>query len=120
MPDNLEVVRKEGYLHITFSGAFSLAKTKHVVDAVLERCSEEGCSNVLFDCRPMTGEITILERFHVGEYLAMTMPDSLWIAMLGREDQMLPDKFFENVVRNRTLILGVFSFIDEAIEWLKQ
>jgi hypothetical protein len=109
-----------GYLHITFSGPFSLAAAKESVDAMVAACTREGYAKVLFDCRPMTGVLQVLDRFDVGEYGALTIPHSVQIAMLGREDQILPDKFFETVARNRGLMLALFSEIDEAIEWLKK
>lgn len=120
MADRLEIVNAEGYLHITFSGPFSLAAARRSVDAMVAACTREDCGKVLFDCRPMTGALQVFDRFDVGEYAALTTPPSVKIAMLGREDQILPDKFFETVARNRGLMLALFSDVDEAIQWLKE
>jgi len=120
MPDDLEIVKAEGHLRIIYSGPFSSAAVRDSVGAMLAVCTREKCAKVLFDCRPMTGEMTVLDRFEAGEYGASTIPPSMKIAMLGREDQILPDRFFENVVRARGLDVAVFSDADEAIEWLRE
>jgi hypothetical protein len=118
MSDNVEVLRKEGYLHITFSGAFSLAAAKRSVDVLVETCGKENCNKVLFDCRPMTGDMPIFERYEIAKYGAESLPYRIKVAMLGREDQVSPDDFFETVAVNRGLILKVFSDMDKAIAWL--
>jgi hypothetical protein len=119
MADNIEIIRQGDYLHVTFSGAFSFAAAKCSIDAIVNACEEERCSSVLFDCRPMTGEMSIVDRYEIGQHGARIVPPGIKIAMLGREDQILPDKFLETVADNRGLILRVFSDENEATEWLK-
>jgi len=118
MTSNVEIVKAEGYLHITFSGPFSLDAARRAVDTMVAACAREQCTKVLFDCRSMTGNLTVINRFNVAEYGGMTIPSSVKIAMLGRVDQILPDNFFENVARNRGVSVTVFHEIDKAIEWL--
>ena len=120
MLEGLEVKEERGYLHITFSGTFSLSAAKRCVDEMVEASEERRCSNIMFDCRPMTGDMPIIERFEVGVYGSKTIPRNIRVAMLGREDQLLPDDFFGKVSRNRGLILKVFSDIGEAIKWLTE
>ena len=119
MSDNVKIERKEGYLHVTVSGAFSVAAAKTSVDVLAATCRKEDCYAVLFDCRPMTGEMPTFDRYKIGQYGAEVLPHSIKIAMLGREDQVSPDDFFENVAVNRGMILKVFSDEKKAIEWLK-
>jgi hypothetical protein len=120
MSQRLKIVNVEDRLHITFSGPFSVEAGKKSIDAMVAACKREGSTKVLFDCRPMTGVLQVLDRFDMGEYGASTIPHFVKVAMLGREDQILPDKFFETVARNRGLLLAVFSEIDEAIAWLRK
>jgi hypothetical protein len=118
MSYRLDIVKEAGYLRMTFTGPFSLDAARSAVDAGVEACKKENCEKVLFDCRSMTGDIDVLDRFDVGQYSASTVPHTVRIAVLGREDHILPDRFFENVVRNRGLTLTVFSDMDKAVEWL--
>jgi hypothetical protein len=120
MSCNLEIACKEGYLHIRFCGAFSIAEALHAVEVMKDACSKENCHKVLFDCISMTGEMSIFDRYKIGEYGAEILPGIIKIAMLGREDQRLPDNFFENVVVNRGLTLKEFSDGNEAVGWLEE
>lgn len=118
MTYRLDILRRGDYLHIKFTGPFSLAAAKSSVDAMFDACAAEDCSKVLFDCRAMTGEISTMNRFEIAQYGSMSLTHVGKIAMLGREDQILPDKFFENVAVNRGQNLKVFSDEDKAFEWL--
>lgn len=118
MLDALKITKAEGYLRITFSGHFSPASAKYCARAMLAASTREDCNKILFDCTPMTGDMTAVDRFEVAEYSAMVLPHALKIAVLGRKDQILPDNFFENVSRNRGLNLVVFSDMNHAIKWL--
>jgi hypothetical protein len=40
------------------------------------------------------------------------------LAIVAREEQMTPERFFETVARNRGIHLKVFTELDEAIVWL--
>ena len=120
MTHRIDIVKAEGYLHITFSGPFSPEAARRSVDEMAAACKRERCENVLFDCRPMSGDLSVMNRFEVAEYGALKIPYSVKIAMLGRIDQTLPDNFFENVARNRGVTLTVFTDIDKAIKWLKE
>jgi hypothetical protein len=117
--DRVDVVRKEGYLHLTAHGSFSLDGGRHTLDAVAAACAQEDCDLVLLDCRSLEGELPVMDRFDVAEYGASAVPHSIKIAVLAQEEQILSDRFFENVARNRGLTLSMFSDPDEALEWLQ-
>ena len=93
---------------------------KSAVDAMVNACIKANCTKALFDCRPMTGDLSTMDRFDIAEYGSSAIERAIKIAMLGRDDQLLPDKFFENVAVNRGLALRLFYDIDEAISWLKE
>jgi hypothetical protein len=120
MSYHLEIKKTKGYLHIAFSGPFSPAAAMESVDAMVAACAREDCTKVLFDCRPMTGDLKMVDQFDVGQYGASKIPRSVKVAMLGREDQISPDRFFQTVARNRGVRVTVFSEIDDAIKWLKE
>ena len=120
MSHHLEIVKAKGYLHITFSGPFSPAAAMESVDAMVAACASEDHGKVLFDCRPMTGDLNMVAQFDVAEYGAATIPRDIKIAMLGREDQISPDRFFQTIARSHGVMVTVFSEINDAIQWLKK
>ena len=118
MSGQLDIVNAGAYLRVTFSGLFTIPAAKAAVDAMVDACRREGLAKVLFDCRTMTGELSVTDRFEMGQYGASTIPRKVRIAMLTREDVPLPDRFFEVVSRNRGLLLTVFFEPEAALEWL--
>ncbi len=118
MSDQVEIVKKNNYLHVTVSGIFSPELSEDSIDAMVAAGKKEDCINILFDIRPMTGEIGVLDRFESGRYGALMIPRNFKIAMLGSKDQISPDNFFQTVARNRGVNLKVFSEIENALEWL--
>ncbi len=44
----------------------------------------------------------------------------LKVAMLAREDHILPDRFFENAAVNRGVSVKLFTDADKAIGWLQK
>ncbi|MGD8329153.1 MAG: hypothetical protein PVJ49_06925 [Acidobacteriota bacterium] len=119
MASDIGIERVDDYLQITYTGPFSLEGARRTVDAMVSACARERLAKVLLDCRSMTGGLSVISRFDMAQYGASTIPHSIRVAVLGRPDQMLPDRFFENAARNRGLMVTLFTAIDEAIEWLE-
>lgn len=119
MTNRVEIARVEDYLHITFPGSFTMEAARRAVDEMVEACVREKCAKVLFDCRAMTGDLSVMNRFDIAKYGALKIPHTVRIAMIARDDLILPDNFFENVARNRGVRVTVFTEIDKALEWLK-
>lgn len=120
MGDQVEIVKKKDYIYVTVSGIFSPKLSEDSIDEMVAAGKKENCKKVLLDIRPMTGEIGVLDRFESGRYGALTIPRTFKIAVLGRADQISPDKFFQTVARNRGVNLKVFSEFEETLEWLKR
>jgi hypothetical protein len=118
MNNQIEIVKKDNYLHVTVSGIFSPELSEDSIDNMVAAAKKDEFTKILFDIRPMSGEIGVLDRFESGRYGALIIPQNFKIAMLGRNDQISPDKFFQTVVRNRGVNLKVFSEFEKAIEWL--
>lgn len=120
MMEGLRIIQKEAYVRFDYTGEFSQAVGKQCIDAMVEACSQLQLSKALLDCRKMTGEIQILESFMVAEYGGKMRGFLSKTALVGREDQMLPDNFVENVAVNRGVNLKIFTDIEDAIDWLKE
>lgn len=118
--EDLRIIQKDAYVRFDYTGEFSQAAGKQCIDAMVEACRRLQISKALLDCRKMTGEIEILEGFMVAQYGGKMRGFLTKTALVGREDQMFPDNFVENVAVNRGVNLKIFTDIEEAIAWLKK
>ena len=118
MIEGLRIIQEEAYIRFVYTGEFSVVLGKQCVDAMVEACSQVQLFKILLDCRKMTGEIQIFDSFEVAKYGVEMLGSTYKTALVGREDQMLPDNFVENVAVNRGVNLKLFTDIDEAIDWL--
>ena len=118
--EGLRIIQKEEYVRFDYTGEFSQAAGKKCIDAMVEASSQLQISKALLDCRKMTGEIKILESFMVAQYGGKMRGFLSKTALVGREDQMFPDNFVENVAVNRGVNIKIFTDIEEAIAWLKE
>ena len=118
--DALSILDKDSYLLFEFFGEFSIEAGKQCVDRMAEACAKRDRSKVLLDCRKMTGNMPVFERFKVAEYGATKRDRIERLALLNREDVVLPDNFVENVATNRGMDMKVFTDLEEAIRWLNK
>ena len=118
--EGLRITEKEAYVRFDYTGEFSQSAGKQCIDTMVEACSQLQIRKALLDCRNMTGEIPILESFMVAQYGGKMRDFISKTALVGREEQMLPDNFVENVAVNRGIHLKIFTDIEEAIDWLKE
>ena len=120
MIKDLKIIQREDYILFDFRGEFSQEAGKQCIDAMVEACSQSQISSALLDCRNMAGEIQILESFMVAKYGVQMIGVIARFALVGREDQMFPDNFVENVAVNRGINLKLFTDVEKAIDWLKE
>ena len=118
--EDLRIIQKDVYVRFEYTGEFSQAAGKQCIDAMVEACRRLQIPKALLDCRKMTGKIQILEGFMVAHYGGKMRGFLTKTALVGREDQMFPDNFVENVAVNRGVNLKIFTDIEEAIAWLKE
>lgn len=113
------ITRREDYLHIEFTGEFSVVAAHRTIDLMLSACAEHKCSRVLMDCRKMTGHMPLMDRFEVAVYAGTTIGPGPRIALLGRPDQVLTGNYFvESVARLRGVDVREFFKEEKALEWL--
>ena len=67
----------------------------------------------------MTGEMNEAEKFQFIQHAQITRERLIKTAILGREDQIFPDRFYENIAQNFIINLRAFTNFDEAESWIK-
>lgn len=120
MINGLRIIQGEVYNYFEFTGEFNLETGKQCINAMVEVCSQSQISKALLDCRKMAGEIEIMESFMVAKYGVRMIGSISKFAIVGREDQMFPDNFVENVAVNRGVNLKLFTDLERAVDWLKE
>ncbi|MBN1163903.1 MAG: hypothetical protein JXB45_04945 [Candidatus Krumholzibacteriota bacterium] len=116
--DGLRIEDRGDFVLVEFSGKFSVETGKRCVDTMVEACATYQRSALLFDCRRMTGYLSIMDRFQVMAYGQITSGTISKLALLGLPEHTLPDNFSENVAVNRGVNLKIFTDFEEAVAWL--
>src|SRR5260221_12175222 len=94
-------VRTE-YLYVKFSGAYDFKSGLAQFKQVAAACAQHNLSRVLMDATGLIGEVSIIDRHDLGVELAAQKIIAR-AAMIARPDQLLPDRFMQNVAKNRGL-----------------
>ena len=118
MQKDFTISDQGGFLLTEFIGEFSVEAGKKCIDAMARASLESHRPKVLLDCRKMTGNMPIMARFHVAVYAATTREVISKIALVNRQDVILPDGFVENVAVNRGVNVKIFTDFDQAQHWL--
>jgi hypothetical protein len=119
MRANIGFSDRSDSLLVVYQGPFSLGEGRGVIDGMLQACAEHGRVSVLFDCRGMTGRFTVMDRFQVVIYGLKIRGAIRRLAIVGRREDILPDRFAETVAFNRGIDMKVFADVAEAERWLK-
>jgi hypothetical protein len=121
MPEKMKIIRIErlpDYLYVEVAGTFALKDAMDLLGAAMDERTGGGYLKVLADVRGMTGPIPLIDRYELGQYLGRYRDSSVKTALLCLPEQMMPDKFLENVARNTGALYLVTADIGEALEWL--
>lgn len=116
----LSIEKKEGCLFITFPPYQSVSQTKLSIAAMYDAVDECKCRKLLIDLRATPKKIPIMDLYELCIYLVSKFGAlDIKIAVIASPDAVYPDRFGENVVRNRGLDLIRFvENTQEAIDWL--
>jgi len=116
---------KDNYLTVNVSGHFSLEVAKKMYTDALGKLVDKKISKLLFNVRKVTGKVTTMDRYYLGEFAALESIkymrkglQSNAVAFYGIEPIIDPERFGELVARNRGLNLKVTSEKKEALLFL--
>jgi hypothetical protein len=118
-PVILEILDKHDYLLANYIGEYDQEAGKRMVDRIIQGCTEYHLSKVVLDCTSMAGGISIIDRYLVVVYGQKLLGLVTNLALVGRPEAVLPNKFEEIVARNRGINLHVFDNLEDAIAFMK-
>jgi hypothetical protein len=111
---------REGYLSITLPAYESPEKKKAQISAVYDAVDQHKARRVLIDCRATKRLIPVFDLYDLCLSMVSTFGTmDIRIAVLVSPEAAYPDRFGENVLRNRGLDL--IRFLEDEhdmVEWL--
>ena len=116
----ISIVEKGDYLLVTFPPFESLVRRKQQLTALYDAIDQHPSRRVLIDSRATRKQVPIVELYDLCIYLVSKFGNlNPKMAVVISPEAAYPDRFGENVVRNRGL--DAIRFIDdesEALNWL--
>ena len=119
MDFTLDVEQKQGYLHVTVTGANSTETVAAYLEQVVRECVSRQCHKVLIEERlegPRLGLSEIADVAAEGSKHAVgTIHALAYVDVNAKDDSM---QFAELVARNRSAPVRVFGTVAEAEIWI--
>ena len=111
---------RDGYLSITLPAYESPEKKREQISAVYDAVTEHNAHRLLIDCRATRQLVPVLDLYDLCLYMVATFGAlDIRIAALVSPEAAYPDRFGENLLRNRGL--DVIRFLEDehnTVEWL--
>ena len=119
-----DITAQADFILVTTEGEYDFAEARHIIRLAFIAAAEHGSQKIMIDCRKLTGGLTAVQRFDLGEWLAefyfqrpkVTLTP---IAVVGNVPFIDPGRFGETVAVNRLVPLKVSTDWDEALSWLQ-
>jgi hypothetical protein len=113
-----EITVYEYYLLVRGNGHFNPALAIDLFKQVVQASLQHKRPCVLIDFVNVEGNISVLTLYEMGVKVAQLATGISHLALLERPERILPDRFWQNVARNRGLNVLVCSTEREAIDYL--
>jgi len=120
MKYNMSLDDSGEYIKIDLSGYLSLEALQEKSTELLEYCLQNDKRKIFVDATNQNGMLSVLERFKMGTYLEQMWKKKIKIAVLVNESSLQEHMFFENVARNRGLMISMFIDEIKALDWLNR
>lgn len=118
MPDGLTLEELPGHLVWRYTGPYRFPEIADAAHAIGELSAARGALRVMIDIRASAGGLSVAERYQVANEMGHRWDPRLRLAVVGRQDQQLPDRPWEVVANERGLLTRVFVSGTEAVAWL--
>jgi hypothetical protein len=116
----LTIRQEAGYLHVRLPPYTDLKTYAACFETIAKACEDQGCTTLLVDVRETTAPIPVMDLYELGHHASrLAAGKPFRIALVNRPEASYPDKFFENVARNRGIDVTTFHTIADAEAWLR-
>jgi hypothetical protein len=120
MSYQLDLKKRENFLHATVTGTNDAQTVLNYMNEVKNRCAAEDCYRVLIDEKldgPRMDEMEIFAMISQGSPDALGFFEAL--AYVDEQQDFEVVKFAETVAVNRGIPVAVFSSVEDAENWLR-
>src|SRR5215510_7591488 len=107
-----------GYLVVRFTGAGTLEEAWKQFESIVEHCERANKNKLLLDFTEAQTEISLTDRYFLGERAKIFGSQASKVATVGRPEQFDPRRFGEMVARNRWINVRTFTNAEDAAKWL--
>jgi hypothetical protein len=107
-----------GYLAVRFTGAGTVEEAWTHFESIAEHCERANKNKLLLDFTEARGEISLADRYFLGERTKIFKRNASKVAAVGRPEQLDHRRFGETVAKNRLVNLRVFTNVEDAHAWL--
>jgi hypothetical protein len=94
----------------------------HKFGSIAEHCKRANKNKLLLDFTETYGDLSLADRYNLGdkaEVFVFYNYKVIKVAVVGRPEQVDPERFSELVARNRWLDVRLFTSVEDAEKWLK-
>jgi|SRR5215813_5286599 len=118
MSIQLELEEMPGYLAARFVGEGKTEGVWQQFELIAENCKRMNNNKLLMDFTGAKGNVSLVDRYYLGERLQIFALYRLKVASVGRPKQTDPQKFGELVARNLKVNVRAFTDFQAAVKWL--
>jgi hypothetical protein len=119
-------MRVEGAVFVvSVAGTVDAESAREAYGRVVRACTDGGHTSMLVDVRQARGELSTLDRFDFGKFVAQQNTEAegrlgaqLRVALVARPPLADPALFGQLVAANRGASITVTSDMDEALRWI--
>ncbi|KYK23484.1 hypothetical protein AYK24_07515 [Thermoplasmatales archaeon SG8-52-4] len=113
-------IKKPSFLVIKIKGKRTVDSIKEVTKQIVEKCEDNKISKVLVDVREFEERIKFSEIFDLAsKQLPKIINNKInKVAIVDLKGFDYNKNFFENVARNRSHDVKIFTEYNEAVQWL--
>jgi hypothetical protein len=117
---DMKLESAEGFLVATITGTISMKEAEEIGNQVCDIAAEMGFGKILFDCSAVDGELSVTDRYKLGENLAEHYMNQ-WkipaIALVGSLPTI--NGVCTRVAWNRGMLVKQFFELEPALDWLR-
>ena len=108
--------QESGYRSIKVKGTYSLSDFQALADRIRAESLEHNCKNFLLDVSAVIGNVPVMHRFFLAEYVPKLWGITIRVAVVYRAEDI--NKVFENTAVNRSVRTIVVPDVQTALNWL--
>jgi len=106
------------FARYTHSGSIELPYFIELGKKIREFSDKNKIFLILLDLTKASGDLSLLDRYFLGEQAVTILGLKIKLSIFCREDQMYRDKFGARVANSKGAKVNVFTDLDEAEKWL--